>query len=124
MKYGYLKRCLCISIAAAVVLGSGPTMLLAEDLLTSGYETDGSLGGDSILSDGTGGSSNGDIVLGSSTEGGGTAGYLGYFAPWDNIVMYYGDFEEYPGLYILGEAVSGAEYIKDIRGEILVESCG
>ena len=59
-----------------------------------------------------------------STEGGGTAGYLGYFAPWDNIVMYYGDFEEYPGLYILGEAVSGAEYIKDIRGEILVESCG
>ena len=72
MKYGYLKRCLCISIAAAVVLGSGPTMLLAEDLLTSGYETDGSLGGDSILSDGTGGSSNGDIVLGSSTEGGGT----------------------------------------------------
>ena len=54
-------------------------------------------------------------------EGGGSAGYLGYFAPWDNIVMYYGDFEEYPGLYILGEAVSGAENIEDIRGVVTVE---
>ena len=58
------------------------------------------------------------------SEGGGTAGYLGYFAPWDNVVMYYGDFDEYPGLYILGEAVSGAETIKDIRGVITVEVCG
>ena len=53
--------------------------------------------------------------------GGGTAGYLGYFEPWNNVVMYYGDFDEYPGLYILGEAVSGAEIIKDIRGGITVE---
>ena len=53
-------------------------------------------------------------------EGGGTAGYLGYFAPWNNVVMYYGDFDEYPGLYILGEAVSGAEIIKDIRGSITI----
>ena len=53
--------------------------------------------------------------------GGGTAGYLAYFAPWDNVVMYYGDFDEYPGLYILGEAVSGAEIIKYIRGGIIVE---
>ena len=37
--------------------------------------------------------------------------------------MYYGDFDEYPGLYILGEAVSGAETIKDIRGVITVEVC-
>jgi len=54
-------------------------------------------------------------------EGGGSAGYLGYFAPWNNVVMYYGDFDEYPGLYILGEAVSGAEYIKDITGTITIE---
>lgn len=54
-------------------------------------------------------------------EGGGTAGYLGYFAPWDNVVMYYGDFEEYTGLYILGEAVSGSDLIKDIRGRIVIE---
>ena len=57
-------------------------------------------------------------------EGGGTAGYLGYFAPWNNVVMYYGDFEEYPGLYILGEAVSGAENIKDIKGTITMEPAG
>ena len=56
--------------------------------------------------------------------GGGTAGYLGYFEPWNNVVMYYGDFDEYPGLYILGEAVSGAEIIKDIRGGITVEVKG
>lgn len=55
------------------------------------------------------------------TEGGGTAGYLGYFAPWNNVVLYYGDFDAYPGLYILGEAVSGAEHIKEIRGEISIE---
>ncbi len=54
-------------------------------------------------------------------EGGGIAGYLGYFAPWNNVVMYYGDFDEYPGLYILGEAVSGAEHIKDITGMITIE---
>jgi len=59
-----------------------------------------------------------------SLEGGGTAGYLGYFAPWNNVVMYYGDFEEYPGLYILGEAVSGAENIKDIKGMITIEPAG
>ena len=54
-------------------------------------------------------------------EGGGTAGCLGYFAPWNNVVMYYGGFEEYPGLYILGEAVSGAENIENIRGTVTLE---
>ena len=54
-------------------------------------------------------------------EGGGTAGYLGYFAPWNDVVMYYGDFSEYPGLYILGEAVSGAENIEKITGQITID---
>lgn len=54
-------------------------------------------------------------------EGGGTAGYLGYVAPWDNVVMYYGDFDEYPGLFILGRAVSGEENIRNISGRIVVE---
>ena len=53
-------------------------------------------------------------------EGGGTAGMLGYFAPWNNVVMYYGDFGAYPGLYILGEAVEGAELIREVSGEITV----
>lgn len=55
-------------------------------------------------------------------EGGGTAGYIGYYEPWNNVVLYYGDFEEYPGLYILGKAVSGAENIQNIRGSITIES--
>ena len=54
-------------------------------------------------------------------EGGGIEGYIGYYAPWNNVVLYYGDLEKYPGLYILGEAVSGAENIKDIRGSITIE---
>ncbi len=57
-------------------------------------------------------------------EGGGTEGYLGYFAPWNNVVMYYGDFEEYPGLYILGKAVSGAESIREVKGRITIETVG
>ncbi|MBR2561828.1 MAG: hypothetical protein IKE31_06745 [Eubacterium sp.] len=57
-------------------------------------------------------------------EGGGTEGYLGYFAPWNNVVMYYGDFEEYPGLYILGKAVSGAESIREVKGRITIEAVG
>ena len=61
------------------------------------------------------------LAVENGIEGGGTAGYIGYYAPWNNVVLYYGDFEEYPGLYILGEAVSGAENIKDIRGSITIE---
>ena len=53
-------------------------------------------------------------------EGGGSAGVLGYFHPWNNVVMYYGDFDAYPGLYILGEAVEGAELIPEVTGEITV----
>lgn len=61
------------------------------------------------------------LAVENGIEGGGTAGYIGYYAPWNNVVLYYGDFEKYPGLYILGEAVSGAENIKDIRGSITIE---
>ena len=50
--------------------------------------------------------------------GGGKAGALGYFAPWNNVVLYYGDFEAYPGLYILGEVTEGAEYISELTGEV------
>ncbi len=61
------------------------------------------------------------LAVENGIEGGGTAGYIGYYAPWNNVVLYYGDFEKYPGLYILGEAVYGAENIKDIRGSITIE---
>ena len=55
-------------------------------------------------------------------EGGGKAGGIAYFSPWGNIAMYYGDFSSYPGLYLMGEAVSGAEHIQDLSGTIRIEA--
>ena len=55
------------------------------------------------------------------TEGGG-AGGLAYFEPWGNVVMYYGDFGPYSGLYELGKAVSGSEAIGELSGEVFVEA--
>ena len=55
-------------------------------------------------------------------EGSGGAGGLAYFSPWGNVVMYYGEFGEYPGLYILGEAVEGADQIEQLNGTITVEA--
>lgn len=53
-------------------------------------------------------------------ETGGEAGGLAYFSPWGNVVMYYGTFSQYPGLYVLGEAVSGTEQISQLAGTIHV----
>ena len=55
-------------------------------------------------------------------EGSGGAGGLAYFSPWGNVVMYYDEFGEYPGLYILGEAIEGADQIEQLKGTITVEA--
>nr|WP_321469115.1 cyclophilin-like fold protein [uncultured Desulfobulbus sp.] len=49
------------------------------------------------------------------------AGTLAYFAPWGDVVMFYDRFGSYKGLYLLGEAVSGSEYISQMSGLIQVE---
>lgn len=54
------------------------------------------------------------------TEGG-RAGGLAYFAPWGDVIMYYDSFGPYSGLYDLGTAVSGGEWIEQLSGEILIE---
>ena len=51
-------------------------------------------------------------------EGACKAGTLAYFSPWDDVVMFYGPQSEYPGLYILGEAVEGADNIRNLSGKI------
>lgn len=51
----------------------------------------------------------------------GQEGTLGYFSPWKNVVLYYGSCGSYNGLYILGEAVKGKEYIKNLSGTIFIE---
>lgn len=52
---------------------------------------------------------------------GGQAGTLAYYAPWGNVVMFYGSFDSAPGLYKLGEAISGSEHIKGMSGKIEIE---
>ena len=54
-------------------------------------------------------------------EGNGPFGTLAYFSPWGNVVMYYSECGEYPGLYLLGEAKEGAENIEKLSGTITVQ---
>lgn len=56
-------------------------------------------------------------------ESGGEAGGLAYFSPWGNVVLYYDTFSPYPGLYILGAAVSGEDQIRQLSGTIQVIAC-
>ena len=48
-------------------------------------------------------------------------GTLAYYAPWGDVVMFYGSFGSAAGLYVLGEATSGSEHIKGMSGEIVLE---
>ena len=57
-------------------------------------------------------------------EGDCPAGTLALFSPWGNVVMYYGAASRYSGLYILGQAVEGADKIQNLTGTIRVEAVG
>ncbi len=49
------------------------------------------------------------------------AGTLAYYAPWGDVVMFYKYFGSASGLYELGHAVSGAEFIKELSGTVKIE---
>ncbi len=49
------------------------------------------------------------------------AGTLAYYAPWGDVVMFYGRFGSAAGLYELGHAVSGGGYIRAMSGMIQIE---
>jgi hypothetical protein len=49
------------------------------------------------------------------------AGTLAYYAPWGDVVMFYGSFGSAAGLYELGHAVSGSEHINGMTGSIRIE---
>ena len=51
----------------------------------------------------------------------GPAGTLAYYEPWGDVAIFYGECPGASGLYELGEAISGAEQIKDLAGEIRIE---
>ena len=63
-----------------------------------------------------------DLEIGDTplTQGGGEGG-LAYFSSWGDVVMYYGDYGPYSGLYDLGTAISGGEWIEALSGEIVIE---
>ncbi len=48
------------------------------------------------------------------------AGTLALFSPWGNVVMFYGPADKYPGLYVLGRAVSSSERISRMTGSVTV----
>lgn len=52
------------------------------------------------------------------------AGTLAFFSPWGNVVMFYGPASKYPGLYIMGKAISGADQISSLTGTIQVTKEG
>ena len=45
-------------------------------------------------------------------------GTLAYYAPWGNVVMFYGSFGPAKGLYELGQAISGSDFIQNMSGTI------
>lgn len=62
------------------------------------------------------------LPLKNGIEGSDDSGTLAYFSPWGNVVLFYGKFSEYPGLFILGKTVSGSENIKNLSGMVSVEA--
>ena len=50
------------------------------------------------------------------------AGTLAYYEPWGDVVFFYGDYNENPGLFELGQVVSGAELIAHMSGTITIEA--
>ena len=52
----------------------------------------------------------------------GSAGSLAYFAPWNNVVLFYKDGGPFSGLYELGECASGATAIEKLRGRVTVSA--
>ena len=49
------------------------------------------------------------------------AGTLAYYAPWGDIVLFYDDYSENPSLFVLGQAISGADLISQMSGTITIE---
>ena len=49
------------------------------------------------------------------------AGTLAYYEPWGDVVFFYGDYNENPGLFELGQIVSGGESVSQMTGTITIE---
>ena len=49
------------------------------------------------------------------------AGTLAYYEPWGDVVFFYGDYNENPSLFELGQVVSGGDLISEMSGTITIE---
>lgn len=49
-------------------------------------------------------------------------GTLAYYAPWGDVVMFYGSFGSAAGLYELGQAIQGKKDIRSLNGTIRLEA--
>lgn len=54
-------------------------------------------------------------------EGG--AGSLAYYAPWGDVVLFYGSFNQNSSLFELGKIVLGIENIKNLSGTVTISAC-
>ena len=52
------------------------------------------------------------------------AGTLAYYEPWGDIVFFYGDYNENPSLFELGQAVSGGDLVSGMSGTISIDIIG
>lgn len=50
----------------------------------------------------------------------GGTGTLAYYAPWGDVVMFYGDYNENPSLFELGQIVSGQDLVPRMSGTITI----
>lgn len=50
------------------------------------------------------------------------AGTLAYYEPWGDVVFFYGDYNENPSLFELGQALSGGELVRGMSGTITIEA--
>ena len=51
----------------------------------------------------------------------GEKGVLAYYAPWGDVVMFYGNYSENPSLFELGHVISGEELISRLSGTITID---
>lgn len=51
----------------------------------------------------------------------GGTGTLAYYEPWDDVVFFYGDYAGNPGLFELGQVISGGEYIGEMSGTVSID---
>ena len=52
----------------------------------------------------------------------GGPGTLAYYAPWGDVVFFYGEYHENSALYALGEVINGEDLIGLMNGEVLIEA--